>query len=303
MATDRFLELSIFVQVVQTGSFSKAARSMALSPSTVSKTISRLEQRLGVPLFTRTSRLVRTTPEGRTFFESATQLLNGFDQAESRLREQAPRGLLRIAAHPTVASTLIAPILPKFLDEHEGMRVDVSVWGWPQTSLSTETVESNLDVAIIHGDPPDSSMIGRKIGVSRRVVCASPSYLARHGTPEAPDDLLRHNCLFGPVFQNYWPLADAGEVRRLHVSGNVTSNYSELLRRLALSGLGIVRLPHFYVRDDVTAGRLVPLLTENHVPEVEPIFALYQRERGLVPRVKTFINFLASEIRPLLDSE
>jgi DNA-binding transcriptional LysR family regulator len=305
VTTDRFQEISVFVRVAQAGSFSAAARLLSLDPSTVSKMIARLEQRLGVPLFIRTSRVVRLTAEGQGFLESANRLLDDLDQAENTLKTQkdSPRGMLRVAAHPTITSMLLAPVIPEFMARHPDIRIDLSVWGWPASSLSTETVESDLDVVVLGGELSDSSMVARKVAVSRRIVCAAPAYLEKFGIPERPEELLNHNCLFGPVFQSHWPVNDRGKIRRLPVKGNFTSNYSELLRQLGVAGIGIVRLADFHARDDIAAGRLVPILREAEIADEEPINAIFQRHRGLIPRVKAFIDFLPGAIRPLIEAD
>lgn len=299
--TDRLGQIEVFAHVVQTGSFSAAARFLSLSPSTVSKVIARLEDRLGVRLFNRTSRVVNLTPEGKEFYESSMQVLRQLDEAENHLRTHkgSPRGMLRVAASPTITNVLLAPILPDFLRSHPHMRIDLHVRAGPNVGLSVEAVESGIDVVLLSGELDDSMMVARKIAVSRWLTCASPAYLATHGKPRTPDDLLAHNCLNFPVptYRTHWPFREKGAMKRLHVRGCFTSNGAEVLRQLTLSGIGIARLAEYLIADDLASGKLVRVLEDHEVNDEDPIYAVYQNHRNISPRIKAFVDFLHDACR------
>ncbi|GEO18260.1 substrate binding domain-containing protein [Microvirga aerophila] len=201
------------------------------------------------------------------------------------------KGTLRIHSLPAFARYQLAPRMPAFLARYPDLHVEFL--------LSNETpnfIEQKIDISIQSGALVDSALIGRKLGTSRWVICAAPSYLAAHGTPVTPADLKDHNCLnFTPEIPfREWPVID-GETRnttRITVSGNISSNHGEMLLDLARLGIGIVRLAEFHIGDDLRKGSLVPLLREYQNDEEEPIHALYLHRRLTHIRVRTFLDFL-----------
>jgi DNA-binding transcriptional LysR family regulator len=294
-ALDRFRELTVFLRVVETGSFSGAARDLALNPSTVSKLISRIEERLGTRLFARSSRIVRLTADGEVFRAGALRALEALEETEVEIASSrtpiSVKGSLRIHSLPAFARYQLAPRIPAFLARYPDLHVEFL--------LSNETpnfIEQKIDISIQSGELVDSALIGRKLGTSRWVICAAPSYLAAHGTPVTPADLRDHNCLnFTPEIPfREWPVIDS-ETRnamRITVSGNISSNHGEMLLDLARLGIGIVRLAEFHIGDDLRKGSLVPLLREYQNDEEEPIHALYLHRRLTHIRVRTFLDFL-----------
>jgi DNA-binding transcriptional LysR family regulator len=294
-ALDRFRELTVFLRVVETGSFSGAARDLALNPSTVSKLISRIEERLGTRLFARSSRIVRLTADGEVFRAGALRAIEALEETEVEIASSrtstSVKGSLRIHSLPAFARYQLAPQMPAFLARYPDLHVEFL--------LSNETpnfIEQKIDISIQSGELVDSALIGRKLGTSRWVICAAPSYLAAHGIPETPEDLTDHNCLnFTPEIPfREWRVIDSESrnATRITVSGNITSNHGEMLLDLARVGIGIVRLAEFHIGDDLRKGSLVPLLREYQNDEDEPIHALYLHRRLTHIRVRTFLDFL-----------
>lgn len=292
---DKYGDLYVFHRTADAGSFSAAARLLNLSPSTISKLVARLEDRLGARLFNRTSRSLSLTAEGVTFYERAEAVINAMELAESSLRSaaNAPQGTLRIYCHPTFATYQLAHLMPEFCERFPEVRIE-----WVLGNEQIDPAAENIDVVIRSGALEDSSLIARKVTWSRWVICATPGYLERNGRPQRPDDLLQANCLNFTVKEDWrkWPLEEDGTVRRLEVSGNMASNYGEMIRELVLNGIGIGRLAEFHIARDVKAGRLEILLPEFHAGEVEAIYAIYQRRRHLTPRIRCFIDFLHEKL-------
>ena len=285
---DRFSELSVFLSVVEHGSFTGAARSLMLSPSAVSKTISRQEARLGVRLFNRNSRSVRPTLEGAALFASGQQVREAMDLAEASVSSSGatPAGLLRVHTMPMLAKYRIAPLLPEFLRRYPQLRLEFQ--------LSTERpdpVQSGADVIVRLGTWDGPNLISRRIGSGRLFVCASPDYLRRHGTPRTPLDLRDHNCMVRRDSYE-WSFSSPTGPLLVHVTGNVITNESELLLSLARAGVGIMRFSEHVVEADLAQGALVRLLPDFEADTELPIYAAYQSRRTLNPRIRAFVDFL-----------
>lgn len=298
---DRIQELDLFLRTAEASSLSAAARALGCSPSTVSKRIRRLEDRLRVRLFHRTSRVLRLTPEGESFMAAAQHVLDAIDEAESGLGQSgfAASGVLRINCALLLAQHQLAPLIPEFLARHPGIRLEIVLSAAP-----IDPFEHQIDVALQSGSVPDSSMIARRIASTRWSMCAAPDYLRREGTPATVQDLKRHNCLnFLPgSFRSSWPLRGGVELPAAEVRGNIGSNSAELLRSFALAGMGIVRLSDMHVEADVRSGRLVRVL-EQHAPDVEePLYVVYASRRNLSPRVRVFLDFLDEKFGVLTPS-
>lgn len=294
---DKATEMAVFIRVVDSGGFSAAARELGMSPSAVSKLIGRLENRLDARLLNRTTRQVSLTEEGRAFYDRASRIIADIDEAEGAVRalHAAPRGLLRVNAPVTFGNYQIAPILPSFLDRYPELRVEITL-----TDALIDLVEEAADVAIRIGRLTDTALVARKLADDRRVICAAPAYLERHGTPRTPDALRRHNCLMSsqPRFLNDWPFDSAQGPQMMTVTGNLESNSGDIRYRMALDGYGIVRMPEFMVGQDLKAGRLVTLLTDCHRTEPVPIHAVYPHRRHLSPKVRAFVDYLVGRFTP-----
>jgi DNA-binding transcriptional LysR family regulator len=287
---ERADEMTVFVRAVELGGFSAAARALGLTPSAVSKSISRLEDRLGVRLLNRTTRSLTTTPEGETFLERSRRILADIEEAEqeiTRFRSE-PRGLLRI--HVSVAFGLhqLPPVLPKFMQRYPEVQIDIAIG-----DREPDFAEEGIDLAVRSGEVADESLIARRICLMERVICAAPSYLKRHGVPRTPDDLLQHNCILVSTHPPVWPFdAPDGPPRGVRVRGNVTANNAETAVQLAILGLGVVRLGDLLVGDPLRRKQLVPLLTDAHHVEPVPIHAMYLPGRHRSPKVAAMVDFL-----------
>src|SRR5512134_3811714 len=241
MTVERADEMSVFVRAVELGGFSAAARALGLTPSAVSKSISRLEDRLGVRLLNRTTRSLTTTPEGDTFLERSRRILADIEEAEEEITRfrSAPRGLLRL--HVSVAFGLhqLPPVVPEFMRRFPEVQLDIAV-----SDRLPDLAEEGIDLAVRSGEVEDQSLIARRICLMERVICAAPGYLTEHGTPEVPDDLLHHNCLLlsSQPQLAYWPFDTPQGVRTVKVNGNLIADNAETGVQLAILGLGLIRL-------------------------------------------------------------
>ena len=293
-ATDRARELEIFAATVEGGSFSAAGRALGLTPSAISRTIDRIEARLGVRLMLRTTRVLTLTAEGRTYLGAARRILADLDDAERQIADQgAPRGRLRVSAAFAHGRQCIVPLLGDFADLYPHILVDISL-----TDAIADIPGGEADVAIRFGVLADSGLTARRIGQTGRTIVASPDYLARRGTPQGPEDLHDHNCLnfnfrrAEPV----WPFRKDGRDYALTVHGNVEANNGETLGQLALAGVGVTRVGNFSVADDLAAGRLVPVLEAFNPGDVEQIHAVFVGGTNMPARVRVFVDFLARNL-------
>ena len=285
---DKTAQMTAFVRTVTEGSFSAAA---------VSKHVARLEERLGARLLSRSTRHLGLTEEGRAFHERCANILGEIEEAEQAVSDlhAAPRGTLRINATVAFVNHQVIPLIPEFRERYPEVRFDLVL-----TDHGLDLIEEGVDVAIRFGEPPEGSFIARKLADSRRVVCATPGYLARHGTPRVPGDLAEHNCLTlstRPDF-NVWEFGEGAAREQLRVSGVFDVNHSDALYDAVRAGIGIARLATYLVGADIQAGRLVPLLTE-HLHETSSIYAVYPHRRHLSPKVRTFVDFLTGKFRPV----
>lgn len=284
-------DMTAFVRAVELGGFSSAARELGLTPSAISKLVTRLEDRLGVRLLNRTTRRLALTAEGEAYFQRSQRILADIREAENevaRFRAQ-PKGLLRINVGTAFGMHQLAPALPEFLARHPELQVEMTV-----TDRVVDLIEENADLGIRLGALADSSLVARRICELERVVCASPAYLRAHGTPREPRDLLAHNCLaisYSPALRR-WPFAGGDGVRHVEVSGNVSANTAEALLQLALLGVGIIRLSDAIVGQAIRDARLVPLMQDVHHAEPLPLHAVYPQGRHRSPRVAAMIDFL-----------
>ena len=288
-------EMNAFVRVVEKGSFAAAAQDLLLTPSAVSKIVTRTEQRLGVQLLTRTTRRIALTAEGETYFRRCRDILAAIEAAEAEVASSGTslQGLIRVNASTSVGRYQIAPIVPDFLGRHPGITVELDV-----TDRQVDLIAENVDVALRTGQLADSSLVARKVAEVRRLICASPGYLERHGTPAVPADLLKHNCLLVTNFAHLarWPFYTPEGINRMTVSGDVTSDSSDVLLELALAGHGIIRSLEMLAAGHVRSGRLVSLLAEVHVDEPTPVWAVTPPGRNRVPRVRAFLDFLVETL-------
>lgn len=299
ISMERSGEMEVFARVVQEGGFSAAARTLDLTPSAVSKLIARLEARLGVRLLVRTTRALSLTDEGEVYHHAAMRILQEMNQADQQASGGAVRGRLRVSASVPFGTMFVAPAVTRFLERHPQVTVDLSL-----TDDVVDLLAQRTDVAIRVGTLPDSALVARRLGQSRRVICASPDYLARRGVPQRPEDLADHDCLTFNFrrARSTWPFRRGGDTIGQPVSGSLQLNNGETMRQMALAGAGVARLGLFHVAEHIAAGRLVALLEADNPGDLENASAIYVGG-GMVPhRVRMFIDHLVTELKgsPLL---
>lgn len=292
---DNFSQLQAFMWANEHGNFSAAARANGLTPSTISKLITRLENRLQVRLFQRGNRSLTLTEEGSAYLVSAREVINAMAEADS-LAEAFPTrvsGSLRIHTMTTFAKHQIMPWLPEFLATYPGLTVDIQVG-----AQYVDHFDQGLDIAIHSGVLPDSSRIARKIGESAWVTCASPEYLACRGTPVHPEELMTHDCFnfgFNSAWNN-WQFVVNQEKVTIAITPKAVFAQGDLLRDIALGGGGIVKLAQFHIGADIKARRLVPVLQAFDIPTKEPIYLIYSNRKHLSPRIRVFRDFLEQKL-------
>ncbi|MFG1178770.1 LysR family transcriptional regulator [Xanthobacter versatilis] len=292
-------EMMVFVRVVEAGSFSEAARLMLMTPSTVSKLIARLEARLGVRLIERSTRRLALTGEGQFYYERSQALLGQLDETEQQIAQGGAEaeGVVRVTSSVSFGSAALEPVLPAFFEAYPKVIVDLS--------LSDEVVDLYLDrtdVAIRVGKLMDSNLMARKIGETRRRIVASPTYLARHGTPATPEDLVHHNCL-GFNFRRampVWPMREGGRIVERMLSGSLLVNNGDTLRRMAIAGVGIIRLADYHLREPIARGELVELLADTDIGVTDDVHALFRGAQFLPARVRAFLDFAVPRMQTFL---
>jgi DNA-binding transcriptional LysR family regulator len=293
---DRIRELDIFLRVTEESSFSAAARALDCNPSTISKLIQRLEDRLGVRLFHRTSRALALTPEGERFLEGAQKVIDALEDAENVIGQSKieASGVLRINSALTFAQSRLVPLMPEFLARNPQLRIEFVL-----TASPLDLFEHQIDVSLQVGHVPDSSLVAKRLATTRWVICAAPSYLKKRGIPQTLDDLSQHNCLnFLPgSYLSQWTVRKGAATVNLDVKGNIGANSGEILRSLVSTGLGIARLSEFNVGAEIAAGRLVRLLPDFEMDLGEPVFAIYASKRNISHRLKVFLDFLDEKFR------
>lgn len=297
---DRLAGIQVFAQVVESGSFSKAADKLSLSTSAASRLVADLEAHLETRLLNRTTRRVSLTESGRAFYERAVQLLADLDEAEREAGRAAvsPRGTIKLTTSVNFGVRHVAPALAAFMALHREIAFDVSL-----SDRIVDLVEEGFDLGIRIGGPGAQNLVARKLGETRLVPCASPEYLAARGAPRVPEDLAAHDCFtyeYGePATQ--WRFRDpSGKDRVVRVAGRLHSNNGDLNAEAAARGAGIAFEPAFIVGPDLRAGRLVPLLQE-FVPPPLPIYAVYPSRKHLSAKVRVFVDFLAARFADAKD--
>jgi len=290
-------EMGVFQRVVERGSFAGAADDLGLSPSAISKLITRLELRLGVRLINRTTRRLALTHEGEVFLARSRDILRAIEAAEAEIASTrlSPRGHLRVHSFPTFAVDHLSGTLPDFLARYPRITFDFLV-----TNRPVDLITDNIDVALRVGQLSDSSMVARRIANLTQVVCASPRCLARHGRPTHPADLERHACLTLSHFPaaNRWTFRADGKALNVEVKGPVAADSAHMLLRLATEGLGIIRFGDNVVASAIREGLLEPLLQDWQETDGFPLWAMLPPGRQRAPKVKAFLDFLNERFGP-----
>jgi len=294
---DRLAAIEAFVRVGESGSFSEAARRLRTSKSAVSRQVSALEAALGARLLHRTTRSLTLTEVGRGYFERAARVLADLAEADQSVTQlqAAPRGKLRVNAPMSFGFLHLAPAIPDFLAQFAEVEIDMVM-----NDRYVDLVDEGFDVAVRIGNLVDSSLVARRLAPIRRVVCASPAYLAARGRPASPDELRTHSCLAYSLVSltHEWRFVDdKGRPWPVEIKGRLTVNNGDALRAAALGGVGLTYLPSFLVGADVRAGALVTVL-DAFVPQDMTVNAVYPHARHLSPKVRAFVDFLAARFGP-----
>lgn len=303
---DDIAAMVTFARVVRTRSFSTAARELDLSKSAVSKRVAALEERLGLRLLNRTTRKLATTEAGELFYERCLRIL---EEAESAMdtaaaQHEEPHGILRVNGPVWFGQMHLSPLVPPLLQVYPRLTIELTL-----TDQFIDPIEERQDITVRIARLADSSLVARKLGEDRRVVVASPTYLARHGSPRAPVDLLDHECLRfarislrdewrflrAPVPPGSGPTPREDEMS-VAVRGRLTTDSGKALIDAALAGVGLAMLPTFMIAPNLRSGELVPLL-EDWIPRGHGIYALHGHHRHVPPKVRVFLDALGERLK------
>ncbi|MBF7729204.1 LysR family transcriptional regulator [Pseudomonas sp. N040] len=284
-------DAQVFTRVVELHSFTQAATSLGMQKSTVSRRIVMLEERLGVRLLNRTTRKLRLTEVGQAYYERCRQIMLDFAEAEQAVMQlqRAPSGLLRITAPIEFGQMFLGQTVGAFMREYPQISAEIEI-----TSRSVDPVEEGVDIAIMVGQPQDSTLIARKLFESSRRFYASPEYLAIYGVPMSTADLSAHRAILLPQdHPRYWPLK--GEQRPCHCA--LSCNNITFAREAAIAGAGIAGLPRMLCREVVESGQLVELMPEVALPMGE-LYAVYPSRRFQAMKVRAFLDFVIQRLPP-----
>jgi len=281
-----------FVQVVDQGSFSKAALHLKVSKSFVSRHVTDLENRLGAQLLNRTTRTITLTEVGKSFYTRCREILNGLEEAEHAVfdMQERPRGTLKMTAAGAFGETYVVPIAVEFMKLNPEVQIDMSF-----TNRNIDLVAEGYDLAIRFGVLKDSSLIARRIATRKLHVVGSPEYFKQLGQPQTIEELKQHNCLAGAL--NIWRFSEAGRQghTEMKVEGNWRSNNARALLEAARKGLGLSQMPASYVQEDIEKGALISVLNE-YQPKGLGVWAVYPSSRHLSTKVRSFIDFLVEQL-------
>ena len=289
---DRFENMNAFVRVVEAGSISAAADRMDVAKSVVSRRLKELEEHLGVELFHRTTRQMNLTDSGRAFYQQSVRILADILEAEHATSQfhGALKGNLKVAVPLSFGLMHLGPAITAFLQTHPDIEFDLDF-----NDRQVDLLAEGFDLAIRIASLPDSSLIARRLAPIQAVMCASPAYLERMGTPQTPEQLVKHRCLVYNLISNSdnWNVHDtAGQSIKTRIIPYLKASNGEFLRDAAVDGLGIVLLPAFIVYREIERGALVPILTGYHYTQLAA-YAIYPQTRHLSQRVRAFVDFLS----------
>lgn len=285
--------MAFFSLLARCGSFSAAARELDVTTPAISKRLAQMEARLGVQLLNRTTRRVGLTAEGETYLSHARRILAEIDDMEQLVSSAAaaPRGLLRVNATLGFGRSHIAPLISGFTKRHPQVQVQLQLSADPPP-----LTEDAFDVCVRFGEPPDARVLARHLAPNRRLLCAAPSYLARHGIPKVPHDLARHDCIGirqGDEAYGTWRLTLGKRTETVKVRGNLSTNDGEIAVNWALAGHGIVMRAEWDIARYLRSGRLKQVLENYRTPSAD-IYAVYPQRHQVSARVRAFVEFLAA---------
>jgi DNA-binding transcriptional LysR family regulator len=284
--------MRVFARVARLGSFAGAARELRLSTTAVSRRVAELEDGLGVKLLQLTTRRIGLSEEGAAYLDRCERILEEIDDLESSIAAQraSPSGRLRVTAGVSFGQEQLVPLLPAFLEQHPKLSVDLDL-----SDRYVDLVAEGFDVAIRIGRLPDSTLVARRLAPSRVVLCASPAYLERAGTPGTPEDLARHACVIDRNTPLAWELAGENGPYRHVPEGRLQLNGAHVMRDVLVRGLGIGPLPSFVAGRSLASGELVEVLADFPLP-LSSVFAVYPLNRHLSTKVRIWIDHLREQI-------
>ncbi len=289
-------DIEFFAALARAGSLSAAARELGITTAAVSKHLAQMEERVGVLLVSRTTRRMSLTAEGELYREHARRIVGGLEELEQALglAKSTPKGLLRVNATLGFGRSHVAPLVSRFARRHPEIQVQL------QLSVNPPPItEDAFDVCVRFGPPPDSRLVARRLAPNRRLLCAAPAYLQRHGAPRVPQDLARHQCITirqGDEAWGVWRLARRGrpaDAQAVKVRGALSTNDGGIAVSWALEGHGILMRAEWDIEPHLKAGRLVPVLPQYDTPDAD-IHAVYPTGHGNTVRVRAFVDFLAA---------
>ncbi|MCX5542987.1 LysR family transcriptional regulator [Paraburkholderia sp. CNPSo 3076] len=299
---DAFSDLNLFALVARNRNLAAAARELGVTPPAVSKRLAQLEQRLGVRLVNRTTRRLSLTPEGELYLANGSRILDELSELEQLVTRSRgePAGLLRVNASFGFGRTHVAPAVSAYVERFPSMKIQLQLTERP---LSLQ--EEGFDLGIRFGEVPDARINARLLLKNRRVVCASPAYLKRHGKPSAPHDLTRHACIVlreNESAYGTWHFTRGKRTETVKVDGALSSNDGSTVLRWALDGRGIVVRSQWEIGEPVERGELVPLLTDWALPNAD-IHAIYLERNKLSAKLRSFVEFLGDYLRDAVGVE
>lgn len=287
---DTLTGMRTFCAVAEARSFNKAAAQLGISPALTSKYVAQLEARLGVRLLNRTTRSLALTQTGREYLSRAKTMIREFDALEESIQDTnaAPKGHLRLSAPRILGETYLMDLAADFLELHPEITIEVKL-----SDRFVNIIDEGFDLVIRGGALKDSSLIARKLAPSDIIHCATPAYLARHGTPQHPYDLTTHRCLVDSNFeaQSHWAFVEHGERISVAVNGPIIVNSAFACRKLALRDLGIMHTPSLMVAKDIAEGRLVHILQAFDLSNTA-LYVVYPHNRHLSAKTRAFVDFL-----------
>ncbi|ANN77598.1 LysR family transcriptional regulator [Bordetella flabilis] len=291
---DRFDALQLFIRIVELGSFTEAAAALDVPRATATHAIKQLERRLNARLLERTTRQVKPTLDGQAFYERSKRVLAELEDAETSLSTQVanPRGMLRLDLHGAHATLIILPRIMEFRERYPEIDVMIS-----SGDRLVDLIKEGIDCVVRAGQPRDSSLVARPLASLPEIICASPEYLAKYGTPTHPSELEQHQGIgfFARGSDHRYPFTVMveGQVTEFEASGWMSVSDAECYTSAALAGCGLIQVPRFRLEPHLQAGRLVQVLPEWRCPDL-PVTALYPFHRQLSPRVRVFIDWARS---------
>lgn len=289
---DLLTSMRLFVAVAEAGHFSAAADRLGISRAVASKYVQHLETHLGARLLQRTTRKLRLTDSGSAYLERCRQILADIDEAEADVAQQTakPSGMLRVTLPVSFGIRHVAPLIAPYLARYPDVRIDLTL-----NDRRVDLIEEGFDLAIRVGPALEPGLVARRLGTDRMVICASPEYLARKGTPTHPEHLAEHNCILysHASGNNEWATNGPDGSHSIRVGGSVRVNNGDFINRIVVDGAGLMCQPGFLVEQEIRAGRLVRLLPDYAFQPIG-IYAVYPSRQFLSAKIRTFVDFVAA---------